>query len=1243
MPDWSPDRVQQCLIPGATLSIVGSIGNAGFYLIETARVVKEFNDQQTADNKVSLEYRLFADQPPSNEDVEAAVAILQRSDTGGPKMLRVANEWQDTYHWLGLSVEERTEHYLRIQHTAYQAIKGSGGGIFLVDGMLDYWNPNYSMDQYINDVNKMIQANPEKYPGWTGWADTFDILAINGYFEPGRFGDFRNGQTLESVLARLPDGKGWRFSESGYKPPGGRPDYTDIGALENYYSDFVAWMANHEALAEKFAGFNIYTQDPHDPLANIADEIMQLMEKSPALYKALYALENFGLTDPGAFKAWVQKLLDDEILEECYDDEGNFLGYAPFGECESQFGLPQLPTPSNQCSAGGSIPSSGTFRPYPCANCSLMVPQGTKACADPFSVNARTQWTCGSLERCGDGTWLKYGSYGTNFTLDTRDTDVPFAGYNKVVTDQEENSLNLHYYLADYIGGTALYDGKPYNPLKPKQVTKMINEAGVFRKLAPLEVQDKLRADMILSGHNYEVTNGKTIKQMMDWWPEYPFPPKPYPAGRFPPLKSNPLYLPLYSAWLTTEWGRLWQRIPLFTREDSPGKITLSIEHDPGELSSANQFGQNKSYYSAEFPMAFPHLARLHDSSQTLQQMLVPKTHDNGTAAVPSPEKQITENKSENLAGKVLLAQAKIGEKNITGDSVDESDQTYQPPVLLAQGDEEDSPPPELPIVVIPSLIPGDSPGTYGWQYQIYQDESFPNYSAYDLADFAYTILVNGEVVGHGDRQPGCIAGFGCHIQSYYGGVDAPYFPLQPGPVTVELQISDGVFTCTESDENCTAYNPNRSYQTACTINDDGSFTCEGVALPSPPSPLDPGCSNQSNLDPACSGNSPREDNKPNDPICCNADVKVDVIDYRVIGYDSDEAYQKACVECDLTVDTQAECDERYARIHEVVMTRKVQVDLKIPYLENIWEDTAEDDWGVFNIFRPADWPAFPDYDALSRIRYTQESPQGVPQWIEWAKAPVWLSPSEGNLYFPYLGGIQQTKKCIAEHFLLPPELQSEVNYCQFWEEYLQSQPTYDPSIPPALDPSLFGNKPNTNPDLEAMLAAAEADSGVIAALIKGILAIEGASYITNPLSNDCQMSACGAVGPLQITAGDEFVNCDSSKGAICTNHCENGQIKESSQGMFNSWPSYADSSMSPCNLQDSLIVAGRMLRAKGGGSDISIDDKEKIVRAVLSYHGHSYDSNLSPADNCSKNIKYSRLNNMSYCEYALSYANISL
>ena len=61
MPDWSPDRVQQCLIPGATLSIVGSIGNAGFYLIETARVVKEFNDQQTADNKVSLEYRLFAD------------------------------------------------------------------------------------------------------------------------------------------------------------------------------------------------------------------------------------------------------------------------------------------------------------------------------------------------------------------------------------------------------------------------------------------------------------------------------------------------------------------------------------------------------------------------------------------------------------------------------------------------------------------------------------------------------------------------------------------------------------------------------------------------------------------------------------------------------------------------------------------------------------------------------------------------------------------------------------------------------------------------------------------------------------------------------------------------------------------------------------------------------------------------------------------------------------------------------
>lgn len=673
--------------------------------------------------------------------------------------------------------------------------------------------------------------------------------------------------------------------------------------------------------------------------------------------------------------------------------------------------LVPVPTPSNQCSAGGSIPSSGTFRPYPCKNCTLNVPQETRTCADPFSVNAKTEWTCGSLERCGDGIWLKYASYGTNFSLDTRDTDVPFAGYHKMVTDKKDNSLNLHYYLADYIGGTALYDEEPYNPLKPKQVTKMINEAGVFRKLAPLEVQDKLRADMILSGHNYEITNGKIIKQMMDWWPEYPLPPKPYPAGHFPPLKSNPLYLPLYSAWLTTEWGRLWQRIPLFTREDSPGKITLTIEHYPGELYSANEAGKNKSPYSAEFPMAFPHLARLHDSSQVLQQMLVPRTHDN---------KQTTENKPENLAGKILLAQAKTNSQF----------------PLLAQGDtpEEGNPPVSFELVIV-----GDLESIGGGNYKI-----------------PYEVKV------HSNRPDrGMHARIYINDQDIFGGykvIDQSWGPFVITgewlpPLTVKEGESIDLSLFAQIDDAGELLDPQAAENCILTVS-GGKITsnCQVGYVP-PSSPTDPGCRNQSNLDPACSGNSPREDNKPNDPACCNADVRVDVNDYRVIGYKSDEAYQKACIDCEPD-ETPAECSERHAKIHEEIMSRKVQVDLKIPYLENIWEDTAEDKWGIFNIFRPADWPAFPDYDALSRIRYTQESPQSPQQWIEWAQKPVWLSPSEGNLYFPYLGGIQQSKKCIAEHFLLPPELQSEVNYCQFWDEYLKNQPTFDPSIPTALDPA---------------------------------------------------------------------------------------------------------------------------------------------------------------------------------------------
>ncbi len=76
--------------------------------------------------------------------------------------------------------------------------------------------------------------------------------------------------------------------------------------------------------------------------------------------------------------------------------------------------------------------------------------------------------------------------------------------------------------------------------------------------------------------------------------------------------------------WLETDWGKLWTYIPLFTREDSPGLVRMTVEHKPGELMPNGAVGRNAGKYSAEFPMAFPHLGGLYEASLNLNQLLMP-------------------------------------------------------------------------------------------------------------------------------------------------------------------------------------------------------------------------------------------------------------------------------------------------------------------------------------------------------------------------------------------------------------------------------------------------------------------------------------------------------------------------------------------------------------------------------------------------------------------------------------------
>jgi hypothetical protein len=1151
IPDWSSGQVTTCLEPGGTIGLVGSYGNFGNIYAQTAAIVSQYNQTQSSNNRVTLEYRLYNDARPSTEaEIQSVIAIMQQNPINAPAMLRVNNEWTDNYVWTGMDFASRVSNYLETQYAAWQTIRDSGGGIVLVDGMLDYWS-GVDLDQVINAINSQIQSG--NYPGWNSWADTFDVLAINGYFEPGSYQQnhelILGNYTLSGILSHLPEGTPWRFSEFGYKLPGQRPTYDNLALLEQTVVDLVSWLANHQDYAQFFAGLNIFTRDPHSPdSANIAAAIMEIVARNPALGSALAALENFGLQDPAAFQAWLDQLLQDGILVECKDTSGAVIGYAPTqDQCAVPLQMPQLPEGlTNTCSAQGAE-ESGLFRPAPCKNCSLDVPSPTNSCAEPFTLIRPETWTCADLTGCPDPAegryFIKEVTWGADFFLNTQDTKVPFAGYRDIVTDDKDQVKNLNYYLADYFEGTTLLDDQPYDQTDAEQVRAGILNAGVFRKLAPLEVQDRLREQLIVSGLNYEVSDGKTTKRLQDFWPNRPLPPARYPTGYFPPDRNGPDSVALYGKWVQSDWGKLWQRIPLFTREDAPGKVTLAIEHNPGQLRPSGQAGSPLTSYSSEFPMAFPHLARVFEGSDNLNQLLLPTIQAARAEALvpptggePTPCDSIfgegietalgcmpttaigvaswfiqygsslaggialllmgygaflfitsAGNEEQIAQGKTIMTAAIIGLLVVVGgvfflrlitvqllripgfsqakptpapapiqltaakplvalaqgvgNTLKQTKQLFastqlasSQPILLAQAGQDTQTGSTCNEMNIIQTVDQDGQIHFAVEETLGNSVNMKCY--YRDTTVTITYSLNGSTIGS------CTGFFPIVNNNPFDDYDDPLLTVcdpglsvddvGSGQLSTAVSFSGGLMG--GSGPECGGSDASQSAGCSCTTSFDAQGNPTTTCMTGAAQEVVKGCTNASNLNAECSGDNPQEDRNPNDPACCDAQAHVDVPDYRIVAFSSKDDYYRSC--CDPAVDPGCPEDADPLAVHNTQMTRKVSVKLEIPYLEEIWDDSTNEEFGFFNLFRPAHFPSFPNDDALSNIRYQLTSPGAT------------INPPEGQLYYPYLGGIHQTKKCISEQFLLPKALQPETNYCQFWDDYLNSQPTYNPDQP---------------------------------------------------------------------------------------------------------------------------------------------------------------------------------------------------
>lgn len=96
---------------------------------------------------------------------------------------------------------------------------------------------------------------------------------------------------------------------------------------------------------------------------------------------------------------------------------------------------------------------------------------------------------------------------------------------------------------------------------------------------------------------------------------------------------------------------------------------------------------------------------------------------------------------------------------------------------------------------------------------------------------------------------------------------------------------------------------------------------------------------------------------------------------------------------------------------HDVEITevnRQIGVALSHPYLKEIWNYTANNIKGFFNIFRPDKIPKFSPDEASGRVKYNYSSNSGKASF----------EPAEGDFFFPFLGGVQKAKEQVIQTLL---------------------------------------------------------------------------------------------------------------------------------------------------------------------------------------------------------------------------------
>jgi len=285
-------------------------------------------------------------------------------------------------------------------------------------------------------------------------------------------------------------------------------------------------------------------------------------------------------------------------------------------------------------------------------------------------------------------------------------------------------------------------------------------------------------------------------------------------------------------------------------------------------------------------------------------------------------------------------------------------------------------------------LPSGNTPGLYNMDAYV-SIASAPKGCDFLITDnqlhVSYSTGGHCDIVGRGanlDQNPVRINDLGnCNSPSVYMNIGDSY------SINVVVDITD------VGGPNCSGWNSPISASCTMTLTANGFVsTCSGATAPPPPACGLASAPNITNCEkPALT------DSNPNDQLCCNGTLRanLEAVD-QVINPD-----YTPCIETleDGTVRYNPDCFTSL----KIPVSRKIAVNLGQPYLKQIWDATANPTSGVFNLFRPSNYPKFSPLEAKSKEKVKYEYDNG--------KGTGTVSPGEGDFYFPYLGGVQQAKE----------------------------------------------------------------------------------------------------------------------------------------------------------------------------------------------------------------------------------------